>query len=38
MIIYQEHLLHCAAEGGVIDLFKMIIAEDIDVNSLDEVN
>ena len=38
MIIYQEQLLHCAAEGGVINLVEMIIAKDIDVNTLDEVN
>ena len=36
---YQEHLLHCAAEGGLGgDLLEMIIATDIDINSLDEVN
>ena len=39
MIIYQEQLLHCAAEGGLSDLSKMIIDKvHIDVNSLDEVN
>ena len=34
----QEHLLHCTAEGGLGDILEMIIATDIDINSLDEVN
>ena len=39
MIIYQEQLLHCAAEGGLSDLSEMIIDKvHIDINSLDEVN
>ena len=38
MIIYQEHLLHCAAEGGLSDFSEMILDKvHIDVNSLDEV-
>ena len=37
MFIKKECLLHCAAEGGVIDLFKVLIAKGINVNSLDEV-
>ena len=37
MIIYQEQMLHCAAEGGLIDLVKMLTCQDIDINTVDEV-
>ena len=30
-------MLHCAAEGGLIDLVEMLVAQDIDINAVDEV-
>ena len=37
MCIYQEQLLHCAAEGGLSDLVQILLAQDIDINAIDEV-
>ena len=37
MIIYQEQMLHCAAEGGLSDLVEMLTSQDIDINAVDEV-
>ena len=30
-------MLHCAAEGGLSDLVKILVSQDIDINAVDEV-
>ena len=30
-------MLHCAAEGGHSDLVEILISQDIDINTIDEV-
>ena len=37
VLIYQEQLLYCAAKGGLSDLMKMLVSQDIDINAIDEV-
>ena len=37
VLLYQDQLLHFAAKGGLSDLMKILVSQDVNINAVDQV-